>query len=322
MVSFFTDLWDDIEEGASNVAASVQGYFNQPAQDKPAAAPDNFSLLLAATIHEFSMMENAETANEAQNLEEAFNIAMQSMLENADNPAHAAALLEEIATNPVFGDPMQREQLIQRLNGAMEHMPEGPARMVVESGLQAIAGNRAQLSDGIEAAAELAVARGVRYGMGAKANGDNFRSIDCSGLVHYTLQAALGREAASAMANHSEGQVVALMRRAGGSLDETQLNADNVVEGMVIGIDSGDRGFDRGRELGIDHVVITYRDSETGEMMVAESRGGRGAMVTDFDDWLAMAHRRGYELTAVDSAALRPDILENSGSRGPALELA
>lgn len=322
MISFFTELWDDIEEGASNVAASVQGYFNQPAQERPVTQRDNFSLLLMGTINEFSKLDPNLPEEEYQNLEEAFNIAMQSMLENADNPAHAAALLQEISSNPAFGDPLQREQLIQRLNNAMDNMPEGPARLMVESGLQAMAGNREQLSDGIEAAAELAVARGVRYGMGAKANGDNFSSIDCSGLVHYTLQAALGREAASAMANHSEGQVVALMRRAGGALDETELNADNVVEGMVIGIDSGDRGFDRGRELGIDHVVITYRDSETGEMMVAESRGGRGAMVTDFDDWLEMAHRRGYELTAVDSAALRPDILENDGVQERRFELA
>lgn len=321
MISFFTDLQDDIGEGVQGAAQSIGDYFKQPAQDRPAAAPDNFSLLLAVTMHEFSMMEASTPENEANNLEEAFNIAMQSMLENAHNPLHAEQLLQEIATNPAFGDPMQREQLIQRLNGAMEHMPEGPARLVIESGVQAIAGNREQLSDGIEAAVEGAIARGVRYGMGAKANG-NFSEIDCSGLVHYALRSAMGAEATRSLANHSDGQISALIRRAGSAIAGDNITVGSIVEGTVISIDSGDKEWDRGRNYGVDHIAVAYRDSETGRMMIAESRGDRGVMTTEAGEWLARANRNGYDMMAVDAAVLRPDILENDGVQERRFELA
>ena len=46
--------------------------------------------------------------------------------------------------------------------------------------------------------------------------------------------------------------------------------------------------------------MITYQDSETGQLMVAESVGGRGARVTEFNEYMDMAERRGYELYAAD----------------------
>ncbi|MCB9990884.1 MAG: C40 family peptidase [Rhodospirillales bacterium] len=180
---------------------------------------------------------------------------------------------------------------------------------------------RTAVSIGIEKYAEDAINRGVRYEFGAKSG---VSAIDCSGFVKQALQTAMSgvRDGVnidapdvaikakfdSAVVNaantSSEYQVQNLGREAG-ILRDSDITTENIRAGMVIGIDSGRKGWDAGRKLGIDHVGITYRDTETGKLMFAESASGKGgAHSMPFEDWLDKARSKGYQLYGVDVVQL------------------
>ncbi len=163
---------------------------------------------------------------------------------------------------------------------------------------------RTALSQGIEAYAKDSIRRGVDYQMGAKGG----RSIDCSGFVQQAVGQAFGnisqRDLAKLFNTHSDGQVMAVAQRSGFMLRGAQVNNQNLDAGMIIGIDSGRKGFDTGRANGIDHVVAVYRDSQTNQLMVAQSSSGKGANALPLDQWLESANRTQWSLYAVDLVKL------------------
>ncbi len=179
---------------------------------------------------------------------------------------------------------------------------------------------RTAVSIGIEHYAEGAVDRGVDYKFGGKSG----NAIDCSGFVKQAIRTAMGGmrdgvtieasdvditarfndKVLNAVNTSSEYQVQNLGREAG-ILRDNDITMDNMRAGMVIGIDSGDRGWDAGRAMGIDHIGIVYRDTESGTLMFAESASGRdGAHIMPLEDWLDYARDRGFELYGVDVVQL------------------
>jgi hypothetical protein len=180
---------------------------------------------------------------------------------------------------------------------------------------------RTVVNIGIERTVESMEARGVRYGFGDKSGA---HAIDCSGLVQRSLENAFAlaedgitvsgddgavtisfdRSDANLLATHSDGQIANIGRESG-ILRGADVSAETLREGMVVGIDTGDRGWDRGRTFGVDHVGIVYRDSETGVMKFAQSSSsGGGVNIQDLDDWLASNTAQRSQLFAVDPVQL------------------
>jgi hypothetical protein len=180
---------------------------------------------------------------------------------------------------------------------------------------------RTVVNIGIERTVEDMEARGVKYGFGDKSGTS---AIDCSGLVQKALGNAFGMaedgisltgEDGKAtisfdnadkrlLVTHSDGQIVGIGKESG-MLRGGDVKMENLREGMVIGLDTGDRGWDRGRTLGVDHVGIVYRDTETGVMKFAQSSSsGDGVNIQDLDKWLESNTAQRSQLYAVDPVAL------------------
>ncbi|MBQ7609109.1 MAG: D-alanyl-D-alanine carboxypeptidase family protein [Desulfovibrionaceae bacterium] len=171
-----------------------------------------------------------------------------------------------------------------------------------------------------------AVNRGVRYKLGAK--GLNGREIDCSGFVQAmgnatmnSINKAMGGEVFSrqvrAEFNHgasnegAAGILRATSNMTGKLYQGAELAPENIREGMIIG--SAKKGDARvsDRFKGIGHVVQTFRDPKTGEMMVSEStswdtsrRRRNGVMATPYRQWYADNMRRRTHLYGADMLAL------------------
>jgi hypothetical protein len=158
------------------------------------------------------------------------------------------------------------------------------------------------ISDGIEEYTNDCIRRGVRYGFGDRTGTTR---IDCSGFVHNAtregyddLQTGRGRRASTGFLNtSSEGQIDAVFRATGTMIRDGEVQLDSLEAGMIIGLDTGRKSWDRGRARGIDHVVVTYTDSRTGKLMIAESCGGVGVRRMEADQWLErMRNRYGNRL--------------------------
>ena len=180
---------------------------------------------------------------------------------------------------------------------------------------------QAGVSSMIAEATEDAKRRNVKYKMKAKDSASG--AIDCSGWVYEMssklmagMNAAMGQDVFSAEARQAlrkgaadqgaAGIVRAVSEQTGQLLTNEQLTPELAKEGMVIGLDTGPAsdGRDRTRFRGIDHVVQTYRDPVTGELMVSESRGGKGVMSSRYADWYAAQQKRGTKLFGADLVAM------------------
>lgn len=243
-------------------------------------------------------------------------------VQNSDDPitlediVFSSAFLSEV---PDFHDryPSARSQVRSATTGEMVPnnyiTPREPEKIpdIFANETTVDAAVRATLSLSIERYTEQAIARGVKYEMGAKGEG---KTVDCSGFVANVINRMTSANPdfsnvnlKSKFANHSDGQVVALARLTDNFMPKgDNVNMDTLKAGMMIGIDSGYKKFERGtdRKLGVDHVGVVYMDSETRELMFAESRGGKGVMKTPLKDWLEMAKCEGYGLYAADLARL------------------
>lgn len=168
-------------------------------------------------------------------------------------------------------------------------------------------------------ATEDAIRRNVKYQMEGKDLSSG--AIDCSGWVYEMssqlmagMNAAMGEDVFSAEARQAlkrgagkegaAGIVRAVSEQTGQLFTNEQLAPEMAKEGMVIGLDTGRKGWEAGRFKDIDHVVQTYRDPATGELMVSESRGGRGVMSSRYADWYADQQRRGTRLYGADLVAM------------------
>lgn len=178
----------------------------------------------------------------------------------------------------------------------------------------------AQVSFGIQDLTEDAIRRGVKYQLGGK-NSYSGEGIDCSGWIYEAntrMMEAINDAAGEIVyddsafralrAGHNSqgaaGLVKAVYDRTGEMLTNETLNADTVKAGMFLGLDTGKKKWDGGRFLGIDHIAQTFRDEATGQMMVSESRGDRGVMISTFEEWEKRYKGRGAKIFAVDPTQL------------------
>ena len=151
----------------------------------------------------------------------------------------------------------------------------------------------------------------VGYKMGNKSLSSGL--IDCSGWVATTnrsmmqqVNAAAGTEVFSkkdmaAVNDSSEGIIANVGKKTGQILNKEQLTQTGLKEGMMIGMDTGPREHDRGRAMGIDHIVQTVRDPKTGQLMISQSSSsGKGVSLTPADAWLAQQNKSKNKLFGVD----------------------
>lgn len=142
----------------------------------------------------------------------------------------------------------------------------------------------------------------VNYKMGEK--GWKNGLLDCSGFVGAVsvatmkdINTALNKKAFTdevmkGMGTHAAGQFQNLVKHGGGETryKKGSLQAGNLKEGDVIGIDSGQKSWDRGRQRGIDHIAMVARNKK-GELVVRESTSGKGVIETSIAEWSKKAQK-------------------------------
>ncbi|HYD18105.1 MAG TPA: hypothetical protein VEF76_06480 [Patescibacteria group bacterium] len=172
---------------------------------------------------------------------------------------------------------------------------------------------RATISMGIEQYTKDAVRRGVTYSFG---DDSGKTSIDCSGFVRKCVLNAQAHVVGSPIVKGADeefprvsvDQFTKLETVTGAVLAGDTLSVKTLREGMVIAMDHGPsfkdgEQWDAGRERGIDHIGIVYRDSATRQLMLAESSGGIGVHATRLPDFLEKKKDRGAKLYGVDLVA-------------------
>lgn len=130
----------------------------------------------------------------------------------------------------------------------------------------------------------------------------NNGQIDCSGWVGWTLEQN-GIKGFRSL--NAEGQIDEAWRRGARELTQDEI-LSRPRENMMVCIDTGPKKFDRGRAKGIDHVVLTYRDPQTGVLMVSESSGGKGVRSIPWQQWAAQYPRAkfyGADLSTMNGAS-------------------
>lgn len=185
-------------------------------------------------------------------------------------------------------------------------------------------------SQALQEGTQDAIDRGVRYSFGSKNSASG--GIDCSGWVTENTRNMMeavnaesgkpiyGKEAQAVLRQGANGGAAGLIQTVsqatGELLSNDALAPDKVREGMMIGMDTGNKGWDRGRFGGIDHIVQTYRDAETGRMMVSESSSRKGVTVTDYEEWYKNWNGRaklyGTDVTKLADASLIPAQVETT----------
>ena len=187
-------------------------------------------------------------------------------------------------------------------------------------------------SQALQAGTQDAINRGVKYGFSEKNSASG--AIDCSGWVAENTRNMMeavneesgkpiyGKEAKAVLQKGANGGAAGIIQSVseatGDLLGNADLAPENVREGMMIGMDTGDKGWDAGRFGGIDHIVQTYRDPQTGRMMVSESSSGQGVHVTDYEEWYKKQNARGAKLYGTDVTKLADaEAVKNWGGPGP-----
>lgn len=230
-----------------------------------------------------------------------------------------------------FSTPQMRASGQKRMQGEVQN---ALAMLATEKGDAGIATSFAQpatevgqklataASVSIMASTQDAVDRGVTYGFGGK--NSQTGAVDCSGWIAEqntalmdNINAVVGKDVFSAEARQvlkkgstggAAGIIQAVSEATGEQLSNAELTPDKIREGMMIGMDTGEHGWDAGRYKGIDHIVQTFRDPETGQMMVSESSSKRGVHATPYEEWYKQwggkANLYGTDVTRLADASM------------------
>ncbi len=185
-------------------------------------------------------------------------------------------------------------------------------------GMDKIAGSLASgmvssVNQSLYSQTEDAINKGIKYGFGSK----NLSSgaIDCSGWVSNInrnmidgINQASGKElfdkSDKAALNAGASDIIKNVSQKTGVLNTNVKSADQLKEGMVIGLDSGDHGWDKGRYEGIDHITQVVRNPTTGELEISESSSKKGVHTTNAQEWLDRQNKKGNRLFATDPLAM------------------
>lgn len=159
-----------------------------------------------------------------------------------------------------------------------------------------------------------AINKGVKYGFGSKnlASG----AIDCSGWIS-TINTQMidsinkeagkevyGKEAKRAFKDSAAGIIKNVSDLGGGMIEGSKNIRSQLKEGMLIGEDNGEKGWDAGRYKGIDHITQAVKDPKTGKLMISESQGGKGVTLTDPEEYFKKKEAKGVKLYGTDMTKL------------------
>jgi len=118
-------------------------------------------------------------------------------------------------------------------------------------------------------------------------NNGTKQGVDCSGYVSYVLGVSGGSYQILEASNNLKTTLT--------------LDASTLKEGDVIGLDSGYKGWDAGRQSGIDHVMIVIKNPANNQLYMAESVGGTGVKVRPLTEGVnaynKYAQRKGFGST-------------------------
>jgi hypothetical protein len=159
-----------------------------------------------------------------------------------------------------------------------------------------------------------AMNKGIKYGFGSKDLKTG--AIDCSGWIaniNTNMMNSINKEAgkeiygkeAKKAFQGSAADIIKNVSAAGGGMLEGSKNIRaNLKEGMLIGEDNGEKGWDAGRHKGIDHITQTVKDPKTGKLMISESQGGKGVTMTDPEEYFKRKEAKGVKLFGTDMTAM------------------
>lgn len=238
-----------------------------------------------------------------------YNGWSQEMADAAFNAVRGAAFKKAIGSQILAGNVEGASQLLQKYGGGLD-VSEAIAlkKHLGSSAMQLI---QEQLAGGDIASAEktyramtstyksvtpldemlgssVSDMKGTPYKMGAKEPG--LGSVDCSGWVAHTLRSA-GKGGYDGL-NSEDQTMKAINDGRQVSLAEAKKHPRG---GLVIGLDQGSKAHDKGRRVGIDHVVVTYRDRKTGNVMVSEASSSKGVHSVPFDKWVSYHESKGHK---------------------------
>jgi len=128
--------------------------------------------------------------------------------------------------------------------------------------------------------------------------------LDCSGFVGAVsvatmkdINTALNKKAFTdevmkGMGTHAAGQFQNIVKHGGGEAryKKGSIQAGNLKEGDIIGIDSGSKSWDTGRQRGIDHIAMVAKNKK-GQLVVRESVSGKGVTETSVANWSKNAQK-------------------------------
>lgn len=244
--------------------------------------------------------------------------------------------------NTVYREGMTREDLIRAVYTRRgEVFPttkpryEEEVQTVLGIGETPYSGSQGDLTAAMSAKiadiTQYAISKGVRYHMN-KEGEKGPRSIaegatDCSGWIMETgakMMEDINREAGAEVFTEKDKQdlktaytaaniIEVFSKKTGGRLlDRSQLAPGRARAGMYIGMDTGYKGWDKGRFNGIDHIVQTYIDPNTGELMVSQSSSkGGGVNRISYRQWYnelgSKTKLYGVDMTSIaDARKVRP----------------
>ncbi len=158
--------------------------------------------------------------------------------------------------------------------------------------------------------------KGYPYQMGGKADLDG--AMDCSGFVSAMMRRvgrnmdeSVGQKLFDRIPQGTAADMVSSAMKNGGNMSVQEL-LKNPRPGCMIGLDTGDHGWDRGRPNGIDHVAMTFKD-RGGKMMVAEytpsKSGGSGLKVSELNDFVNRYAKRGQIYVASPEGMCNKSVL-------------
>ena len=159
-----------------------------------------------------------------------------------------------------------------------------------------------------------AINKGIKYGFGSKDLKTG--AIDCSGWIaniNTNMMNSInkeagkeiyGKEAKKAFQGSAADIIKNVSAAGGGMLEGSKAIRSQLKEGMLIGEDNGEKGWDAGRHKGIDHITQTVKDPKTGKLMISESQGGKGVTLTDPEEYFKKKEAKGVKLFGTDMTAM------------------
>lgn len=181
---------------------------------------------------------------------------------------------------------------------------------------------REQVSEGFRAYTEDAASRHVAYKLGAK---DGKTEIDCAGFIEKAVRKVFddyltngdkleikhNKNQTHVFDCGADDQISEVSRKTRVLMQGDEVNLKTLKEGMIVGLDTGPVKWAEGRNLwnNVSHIVLIYKDPESGELMVGQSSGtGKGVSAKPLKEWYKQVHGAGIKLYATDVVKLADNI--------------